>query len=149
MPAALHRHCQEFPWTSDGLGRTDRQLLSLVSNGVTHAPRIFMDNMQYETCLYIGDWRTYSQIATLCESDQALLACAKGTRFLYPPCSSVSAADFAAQELCITDFGQAVLEGKSTAIDTLKRDSWLGGVHLNSEGGLWLWNDEVREFIAG
>src|SRR5882672_1296744 len=34
LGAALARHLQEFPSTSNGLGRTDRQLMRLVSEGV-------------------------------------------------------------------------------------------------------------------
>lgn len=81
MAAALMGHCQEFQWTVDGLTRTERQLLKLVANGVTDPHQVFLNNMNFESHLYIGDWRTYSQIAELCESQHPLIACESGERF--------------------------------------------------------------------
>src|SRR5262249_36616512 len=58
LEAALRRHLQEFPSSSNGLGRTDRQILQLVSEGVARPGRIFVANMSLETALFIGDWGT-------------------------------------------------------------------------------------------
>jgi len=146
LKPALLRHMQEFPWLSDGLTRTERQILQLVSSGITNPVRVFVDNMNYETCLYIGDWRSYAHIHELCRSEQALLACADGAQFAYPPNSALTIEQLRNQELVITDLGRDVLAGKVTVVNTLVRDSWLGGVHLNSRTGLWCWNEEQQKF---
>ncbi len=144
LAAALLRHCQEFPWVTDGLSRTERQLLNLVDAGVTHPHRIFSDNMNFETCLYIGDWRTYAQLSDLCEAETPLLAREGGQPFLYQANSSIRSAGFEQQELTLTSYGKAVLNGDTKA--NLNRDCWLGGVNLNSEKNLWHWDDETSKF---
>lgn len=146
LSAALARHCQEFPWISDGLTRTERQLLKLVASGVTKPKRVFIDNMECETCLYVGDWRTYSQIAQLCESTQPLLSCVSAEEFSHPYNSSLTGREFDDQQLCITEFGMRVLEGEVSAADTLVRNMWLGGVHLNNESQMWFWDDQKQQF---
>jgi len=141
MAPALMRHCQEFPWISDGLSRTERQILNLVMKGVTKPTRVFLDNMDFESCLYIGDWRSYSQIAELCNAKQPLLACVSGADFEHARSTNLSAAEFAEQELCVTECGKQVLDGTTSATRCIERNSWLGGVHLNSDAELWLWDD--------
>ena len=144
LEAALMRHCQEFPWVSDGLTRTERQLLKLVGEGVTEPVSLFVRNMELETHLYIGDWRTYSQIAQLCRSEFALLACVSGAQFMHPSNAILPSDEFNNQQLCLTDHGKRVLDGCTNAVDTLKRNCWLGGVHLNSYDAVWFW-DEPRQ----
>jgi len=56
LRAALARHLQEFPSTSNGLGRTDRQLMRLVSEGVVRPGRLFRGQYGLETTLFLGDW---------------------------------------------------------------------------------------------
>jgi len=145
--AALMRHCQEFPWTADGLTLTERQLLKLVASGVTRPQQVFLNNMDFESYLYIGDWRTYSQIAELCESQNPLMACESGKRFVHPNNPSVSTDAFAEQRLCITPLGKRVLGGDAlNGADTLTRDRWLGGVHLRTGAQLWFWNEQTQTF---
>jgi hypothetical protein len=66
LQPALRRHLQEFPSVSNGLGRTDRQILQLVSKGQVRPDQIFLANMDLETALFIGDWGTYRHIHSLC-----------------------------------------------------------------------------------
>ena len=56
MTAALLRHLQEIPSVSNGLGRTDQQILQLISDGIGRPGRLFAANMDLETNLFLGDW---------------------------------------------------------------------------------------------
>ncbi|MEM7259427.1 MAG: DUF1835 domain-containing protein, partial [Pseudomonadota bacterium] len=48
LKRALLRHFQEFPWSCDGLTRTERQLLSLVSSTINTPAKLFGANMALE-----------------------------------------------------------------------------------------------------
>jgi len=146
---ALMRYCQEFPWLSDGLTRTERQILSLIDSGVVHAPQVFLQNMDLESYLYIGDWRTYSQIAQLCEMNHPLLECCGTNAFAHPPGKELSYEDFKAQELRLTRLGCEVLKGDVNALPLMERNEWLGGVYLNSERDLWCWDNQHQVFQCG
>lgn len=147
LQPAIVRHLQEYPWVSDGLTRTERQLLQLFDAGTVSPVRAFVANMDFESHLFIGDWRTYTHIHELCRAEQPLLACDSGAEFEYPPNSQSSAEQFKEQKLSITETGRKVLAGKLSALDSMHRDSWLGGVHVNSEKGLWCWDDEQDRLI--
>ena len=138
LRTALRRHLEEYPWVSDGLTRTERQIVSLVAQGVTAPGQVFLQNMESETALFIGDWPTFSTIAFLC--DAGLLACTPSP-FQYPPGLSIDRDTFRAQCLTVTETGTSVLAGERA---TLPRDLWLGGVHLLSGKPMWRWDAEAE-----
>ena len=150
LKAALQRHLQEFPWTSDGLTRTERQILQLVHDGISKPGQIFARNMDMETVYFIGDWPTFGHIDDLCKAPQGLLACANGAELQYPPIIAVPKDEFMKQRLQITDAGRAALGGHLDPMKVMQRDMWLGGVHISSGQPMWMWNEaEQRLELTG
>ena len=143
LKSALQRHLQEFPWTHDGLTRTERQILSLVASGVVEPRKLFVENMNLEDALYIGDWSTYRIIASLCQLSVPLLSCGRGGEFRYPPAHELTTASLEGQFLTLTDTGRAVITGAESAHALICRDEWLGGAHLESGKTLWLWDERL------
>ena len=137
LRSALTRHLEEYPSAGSGLTRTEHQLLSLVADGVRGPGELFARNMDLETALYIGDWRTFWTIDTLCKA--ALLTCEPGP-FWHPPGSVAERKAFLDQRLYLTDEGRRVVSGKRHAADLIDRDMWLGGVHLRSDRPMWTWD---------
>jgi len=142
LHAALRRHLQEFPWRKDGLTRTERQLMTLVVSGIHNPVDLFIRNMAFETCLYIGDWSTFSIIERLCAAPNAMLHCDGATGFRHPPGAQVTMESFRAQRIGLTKIGETVLSGGANAVDLTPRDQWLGGVHLRPSSPLWLYDDK-------
>jgi len=141
---ALCRHLEEYPSHQTGLTRTENQILTLISDGTAAPGKIFSDNMDLETVLFIGDWTTFRYIGDLSTGDDPLLACEPDGVFQYPPCSTVTMETFRSQRLRLTKVGEQVLTGSRDAFDLLKRDQWLGGVHLRSNQPIWTWDDNAR-----
>lgn len=137
LRAALVRHFEEYPSAATGLTRTETQLLSLVKAGVQGPVDLFLQNMALEDALYLGDWATYAQINRLC--DAGLLECEQGV-FQYPSFAVPKSTGFADQRLRLSKAGEAILSGAQDAFRVMKRDMWLGGVHLGSDGPLWTWD---------
>ncbi|MFT5393505.1 MAG: hypothetical protein ACI8PT_003706, partial [Gammaproteobacteria bacterium] len=66
LGATLERHLEEYPSQRSGPTRSEQQILQLVADGV-HAPgRLFLENMELERTIFIGDWPTFSIIEALC-----------------------------------------------------------------------------------
>ena len=150
LQAALRRHLQEFPSISNGLGRTDQQILLLVSEGQTRPEPIFVANMNLETALFIGDWGTYRHIKDLCQGGQPLLRCQPGGEFRSPPDHTLSHEHFRKQELSLTDKGIRVLAQSEDVFAAMEIDRWLGGVHLLSGKPCWRWSEQAgRLEMAG
>ena len=146
LRAALERYIEEFPDHESGLSRTERQLLRLIGDGCRAPGQLFVRNMELETALFLGDWRTFSVINDLCTAAEPLARCDRDP-FEYPPEMSISRDAFQAQRLSLTRVGQAVLVGRSDAFACLKRDCWLGGVHLQSGISMWTWDAKKRRFL--
>src|SRR5262249_8852181 len=79
------RHLQEFPSVSNGLGRTDQQILQLISDGIERPGRLFAANTDLETNLFLGDWSFFQHIHGLCNVRQPLLHCDPNGEFRSPP----------------------------------------------------------------
>jgi len=141
LRAALARHLEEFPWTLDGLTRSERQLVELVRQGVHRPGQLFAANMDCEMVLFEGDWRTFKHIADLCNAHTPLLCCEPHGIFRYPPATQISGAEFREQRLAVTSVGEEVLAMRLNASSLMDRDEWLGGVHLfSSNQPMWMWD---------
>jgi hypothetical protein len=120
---ALTRFLEEYPWTTDGLSRTERRLLHLAGAGPIELRVAFPRMHQGERAYYITD-------TSLVELADALAATT-------PPLLTVSRER--PYSFAITDAGRAVLEGRLDRVDC-GLDRWLGGVHLRRGADPWRWD---------
>jgi len=121
---AFRRHLEEFPARSNGLGRTQRQILEVVaaSESGVNLRDAFTTFQRMEDPVFLGDSSFYAEL-------RALANCAT-------PVLSVEA-DAAA----ITDAGRDVIGGARDFVELNGIDRWLGGVHLTPEN-VWRWDGE-------
>ena len=147
MKAALTRPLQEFPALSNGLGRTDQQILKLTSEGISRPGRIFAANIELETELFIGDWGIYQHIQELCNV-RRLLSCSPYGSFRGVLEPALSAEKFSRQELSLTDRGRQVLAHEADASAFGVVDHWLGGVHLANGNPRWRWDESARRLTV-
>lgn len=144
---ALVRHFQEYPWASDGLSRTERQLLSLLQQGISTPGQLFSENMDFEDALFIGDWRTFGVIDGLATADEPLVESASSDTYS-PWTSSMTEVDrYRQQRLQLTNTGLQVLNKTVHGSQILQRDMWLGGVHILSTENEWSWDDANHKLI--
>jgi len=124
---ALLRFCQEYPWTADGLSRTQRQILQAVQAGAKTKQEIYLTSRKQEIAAW-GDSSVYMRLDGLTRSPEPLLR-VNGEHF------------------GLTASGQALLEGKGDYISLSGRgiDTWLGGVHLIGAHADWRWNEAVQK----
>lgn len=137
LKTALLRHFQEYPFLQTGLTRTEWQLLSMVGKGVLGPVELFVQNMDMEQALFIGDWPTFSTLNRLCK--MGVLEC-QPSPFFYPPAGPDNRRAFRDQAFALTEIGRDILRGEKDAFDVAKRDQWLGGVHLLSDQPMWTWD---------
>jgi hypothetical protein len=138
---ALLRHFEEYPQLHTGLTRTEAQLLTLISRGVQAPNQLFLQNMDMETALFIGNWHTYwvldmLQIADLIETG--------GPKRAVNLTDRAAREAFLGQSFALTDKGMRVLSGEIEPSGAMQRDQWLGGVHIKSGAPLWFWDAKKR-----
>ena len=147
MKAALSRHLQEFPAASNGLGRTDRQILKVISEGTNRPGQIFAANAALETALFLGDWGTYQHIHELCNV-RHLLNCRPDGEFRGVLDPAPSTEEFHRQELSLTERGCRVLANEADASAFGEVDRWLGGVRLAAAKPRWCWDEAARRLVV-
>lgn len=125
---ALRRFLQEYPWTRDGLSRTERRLLTLASEGRADWPAVFFRMHEGENAFYVSDTGLIELKDTLATASAPLLQETNGT-------------------LALTPAGREVLEGRADRVALYGVDRWFGGVHLQGRDAAWRW-DHVRGRIA-
>ena len=126
LARALRRFLEEYPWTRDGLSRTERRLLTLAADGRAEWPQSFPRMHEGEDAYYISD-TAYAELA------EALSACA-------PPLLTRSI-----QSPALTAEGREVFEGRADRVTLCGIDRWLGGVHLQGHAVPWRWDGEAGQ----
>jgi len=129
LAPAITRFLQEYPWTADGLSRTERRLLRLAESGIELGaafPRMHDDEDAY----YVTDLSLADLAQALSRTSPPLVTFAPRGGSREPLQGSVT----------LTDFGRAVLAGERDRVEACGIDRWLGGVHLRGHAGVWRWD---------
>jgi hypothetical protein len=129
LAPALVRFLQDYPWTIDGLSRTERRLLQLADAGNVTLAKAFPRMHEGESAYYVTDTSLDDLVETLSKTSPPLLA---------------RIADGAS----ITAAGRAVLRGDQDRISLCGvEERWLGGVQLRNDATVWRW-DDARQRIT-
>ena len=136
LAAAVARFLQEYPWTTDGLSRTERRLLELAAGGTVELSAAFPRMHAGEEVYYVTDTSIAALAETLSRTSPPLLTLARGP---------IADGELLQGSVTLTETGRAVLAGQQDRIATCGIDRWLGGVHLQGNADLWRWDDKRRE----
>ena len=130
LEGALVRHLEEFPAASNGLSRTEREILAVLAPGPLTPSALFRAEQDREERVYMGDTSFWRHIETLAGSTHPLVTLRVEPRRDRLPTGTVT----------ITETGLDVLSGRADWIEIAGIDRWLGGVHLHSDGSMWRWD---------
>jgi hypothetical protein len=133
LAAALVRFLQEYPWTTDGLSRSERHLLQL-SEGSIQLGKAFPRMHDDEAAYYVTDTSLAELARSLSRTSPPLLT---------QRADAESAHEWFRTTVTITPAGRAVLRGDQDRVSLCGvEDRWLGGVQLRKDATLWRWDDE-------
>lgn len=133
---ALRRHLEEFPWTRDGLSRTERQALLAVDAGYDTFEPLFRAVQALEKRPYQGD--------------SSFLNCLRG--LAAPPMPLIrleGGGSIRGHRVSLTATGRDVLAGREDRVRLQGIDRWLGGVHLHGSKAQWRWDGERSRLVPG
>ena len=144
LARALTRHLEEFPSTTNGLSRSEREALTAVSEGHVTPVAAFLEVARKQESIFLGDLVFYSYLERLSGRENPLLTWRDGSPIVAP--TPAESRDFVKQEMTLTPLGKEVLAGKKDwqAVNTEPR--WLGGVEITPESA-WRWNPDSRELV--
>jgi RNA polymerase sigma factor (sigma-70 family) len=137
LTPAITRFLQEYPWTIDGLSRSERRLLELARDEDIALWKAFPLMHQGEQFYYVSDGTMASTAETLSRTSPPLLTL-----------DVSSASEHVLRgTIAITDSGRAVLERTLDRVAACGIDRWLGGVHLQGRDQPWRWDDEGQRIV--
>jgi hypothetical protein len=131
LASAITGFLREFPWTTDGLSRSERRLLQLAAAGSLTLAEAFPRMDDGQRAYYVSDESLNDLADDLSGTVPALLTMAEGESIR--------------RTAAITDAGREVLAGRLDRVATCGLDRWFGGTHLQA-GNMWRW-DEDRQRI--
>src|SRR5262245_52657106 len=137
LSAALRRFLEEYPWTKDGLSRSERRLLELADPGPIALMDAFPRMHEGEDAYYITDGSILELVATLSRMSPALLT-------YDPDPVGSTAVPVLHGATAITSAGRDVFAGRLDRISACGLDRWYGGVHLQHNGPMWRWDDQAE-----
>ena len=146
LRGAALRLLEELPAVANGLSRTERAALAVVSQGIARPTEIFAESQLLEQRPWLGDWSFWGILAGLAAGPEPLLETEAGLPFRHPP-AQLGDADFDTQRLRLTRAGHEVLENRRDAVKLRHIDRWLGGTHLAGRS-VWRWNDENQGLVS-
>lgn len=136
LAPALRRLLEEYPAVADGLSRTERRLLRLAALEPVALDTVFPSMHEDERSYYITDGSLDELARSLASTSPQLLSFMREGTTEHPLAAVVAA----------TDAGHAVLDRRLDRV-ACGLDRWIGGVHLQSGGQLWRW-DEAQGAVA-
>lgn len=132
LAPAILRFLQEFPWTHDGLSRSERRLMQLASGNGVPLQQAFTAMHADEQVYYITDRSLAALADGLCRTSPALL-----THITSPGAKT----RILRGTVALTEAGRSVLAGQMDRVALCGIDRWLGGVHLRNQVPIWRWHD--------
>ena len=138
LASSLRRHLEEFPWTRDGLSRTERRIMQLARPGSIDIHRAFPLMHDDESAFYIGDSSFWQIVKELASATPALVSIAT---------TETAPGRLPSGTIALTDTGRSILGGHADRVAQCGIDRWLGGVHLVDSQPNWRW-DSGRQTIT-
>jgi hypothetical protein len=129
---AVRRHCQELPWTQDGLSLTQRLILTLLAEGAKSANQVFHDLMlEREPLPWMSDLIFHDIVERMRD-------------VVHPPFTGTFEGEdrrWAKEILAITQLGGAILAGNVDWLSLAPHARWVGGVLIPGSAPCWRWDD--------
>ncbi|HEU0299761.1 MAG TPA: hypothetical protein VFR37_09910, partial [Longimicrobium sp.] len=142
---SLRRLLEEYPSTTSGLSRTERQALEVLLGGPMTLRELYpAAHHQSEPVVWMGDWSFVEVVLALAAARTPLL------EFDGPvPVEEADGYEKTMQcRVSITEAGRQVLAGAADAVRMNGVDRWIGGVHLAGPEAAFRWDPQARRIVA-
>ena len=138
------RALEELPGT-DGLSRTERQMLGAIESGSVTSLELFVSVQRFEDAEFMGDWSFWRLLDSLALAEEPMIAGLEEAPLQRD--NQELAKAYLTSRLSLTSLGKAVLAGGADWAAHHNVDEWWGGTHL-TEDALWRWDQVGERLIA-
>lgn len=144
---ALVRYLEQFPWTRDGLSRSERQVLECLADGPVELGKVFrVAQIEKEENPFMSDRVFLYRLGSICGGKANLVRFVDGAAWT-PGTVHPADDEIWRQELTLTEIGERILAGQADYVRLYGIDRWHGGVHLEGSQAAWRWDGTRRTLI--
>jgi hypothetical protein len=143
LRSAVLRMLEELPG-SDGLSRTERQILQSLAPGAVTPPALFVGVQRHEEAVFMGDFSFWKVLDGLALAAPPLIEGLHGAPF--NPAAAVDRA-YLQSAVTLAPFGAEVLAGRADHASRNRIDRWWGGTRLSNET-LWRFDPDTLRLIG-
>jgi len=138
LARAVRRHCQELPWTTDGLGLTERLTLQLLAEEPRTVGQTFSRlMMEREPLPWLSDLLFLLVVERMKRVERPVFTGTfEGENRHWPK-----------ERLAITPLGRAVLAGEVDWLSLHPPPRWLGGVLVPGTAPCWRWDESTAAVV--
>jgi hypothetical protein len=132
LARALRRHCQELPWTANGLGLTQRLILEVLAEQPRTIGQVFRglmlerDPLPFLTDLMLADFVRQMQ---------------RVSQPVFTAAFDDNDRRWFRERLTITPLGRAILAGEVDWLSLSPPQRWVGGVCVRAGQPCWRWDE--------
>ncbi len=132
LARALRRHCQELPWTANGLGLTQRLILEVLAEQPRTIGQVFRglmlerDPLPFLTDLMLADFVRQMQ---------------RVSQPVFTAAFDDNDRRWFRERLTITPLGRAILAGEVDWLSLSPPQRWVGGVSIRAGQPCWRWDE--------
>ena len=142
LRGALRRVLEEYPATTTGLPRTEREILRILAAAPMSPEQLFVAELRTEERVFMGDTTFWIRLQGLASGESPLVTLDVG--------DSDETHVFPDGTATITGAGRAVLEGRADWVRLNGFDKWIGGAHLTAPLGgdvAWRYDPDARRLV--
>jgi hypothetical protein len=124
----MRRHLEDFPSASNGLARSEAQILRILSEGTRTPEETFIECQALEERIFMGDASFWTIVKRLAAGLHPLITARVEEQRDRLPLGTLE----------ITSTGRDVLAGRADQVALNGLDRWMGGVRL-TPSQCWRW----------
>ena len=138
LHAAMRRLLQEYPSDTNGLSRTEQQIVDVLTPGARTFGEVYrQSHAPKEEWIWLGDWSFAWYVERLMKGAVPLIEFVDDVdqSLDLNPAVRSEGAEFWKRKIRLTAIGASVANGTDNAVRLNGLDRWIGGVHLVQQAG--------------
>ena len=139
---ALQRLAEEYPSSTNGLSRNERQILEVVGKNEIEVGALFLACQERERDRYLGDWSFWKIVEGLVNAPHAAVELTDGRPFGKP---QTQGRELIRRRIKSTPVGAQIIRNQQDYVRLNGINKWLGGVHLTPDH-LYRYDTSARRF---
>ncbi|MDH5547478.1 MAG: DUF1835 domain-containing protein [Gammaproteobacteria bacterium] len=139
---AVQRLIQQYPSKSNGLSRSEKQILEIMSTGENDLEKIFIRTQRKEDKPFMNQTMFWLTVSRLVQAEMPAIELEQDE----PDDDGDDVMELTRIKMHMTTFGKSILRNHDDWIHHNGIDRWVGGVHIHDRN-IWRWDGQHKSIM--